>query len=155
VITLLRERFGRFLAVLLLAFLAGIALTVTFPEFRACLQHPIAAASTPRAGPAVEARFAPAAAQARAMRTVLPEPAPAAAATASSQTLRLPLGALLSSEAGWFVFVETAPGSYALREVDVAALDGDFAYATYGVAPHERVVASAHLMLPKEVAVRP
>ena len=148
---------GRFIVILLLAFVAGVALTLSFPEFRARRERPLAApAPAPAAGIAAvtEVRFAQGAALLQSLRTVRPEPAVAPEPAAYPHALRVPLGALVSSADGWYVFVETAPGSYRLRELDVAARDDHYAYVAHGLDADERVVANAVLLLPNEVAIR-
>ena len=68
------------------------------------------------------------------------------------QVLRVPGSALVTEGLFSYVFVETVPGTFVRRKVELSIQDREFAYLTAGVNPAERVVVSGALLLQSELA---
>lgn len=66
--------------------------------------------------------------------------------------VRLPNSALVTEGLYTFVFVETAPGTFVKRRVDLAVQDREYAYVRAGVARGDRVVVGGALLLQSELA---
>lgn len=68
------------------------------------------------------------------------------------QTLRVPSGALVTEGLFSYVFVESAPGTFTRRKVELSVQDREYAYLAGGVNRNERVVVSGALLLQSELA---
>ncbi len=68
------------------------------------------------------------------------------------QALRLPNSALVTEGLFSFVFVETAPGTFTKRKVDLSVQDREYSYLSGGVARGERIVSGGALLLQSELA---
>ena len=68
------------------------------------------------------------------------------------QALRLPNSALVTEGLYSFVFVETAPGTFTKRKVELSVQDREYSYLSSGVGRGERVVVGGALLLQSELA---
>lgn len=66
--------------------------------------------------------------------------------------VRVPSAAVVTEGVNHFAFVETAPGEFEKRRVEVAMQDRDDVYITSGIGPNERVVQAGALLLASELA---
>lgn len=67
------------------------------------------------------------------------------------QALRLPSGALVTEGLFSYVFVESTPGTFTRRKVELSVQDREYAYLAGGVNRNERVVVSGALLLQSEL----
>lgn len=70
----------------------------------------------------------------------------------SSHVVRVPNSALVTEGLFSFSFIETSPGVFTKRKVQLAIQDRENAYVTEGIAKGERVVVSGALLLQSELA---
>lgn len=70
----------------------------------------------------------------------------------SAPAVRLPNAALVIRGVQTFVFVESAPGQFKRRRVELAARGGDESFVSQGVSPGERVVTEGALLLDSELS---
>jgi len=68
--------------------------------------------------------------------------------------VRIPNGALINRGLYAFVFVETAPGEFVRRPVNLQAQGSDFSYVGAGLEGGERVVVTGALLLNAELTAR-
>jgi membrane fusion protein, heavy metal efflux system len=68
------------------------------------------------------------------------------------QALRLPNTALVTEGLYSFVFVETAPGAFIKRKVELSVQDREYSYLSGGVTRGERIVSGGALLLQSELA---
>ena len=68
------------------------------------------------------------------------------------QAMRLPNTALVTEGLYSFAFVETAPGTFTKRKVELSVQDREYSYLAGGIARGERVVMSGALLLQSELA---
>ena len=66
--------------------------------------------------------------------------------------LRVPNSALVTEGLYSFVFVETTPGTFTKRKVDLSVQDREYSYLAGGVGRGERVVVGGALLLQSEMA---
>ena len=66
--------------------------------------------------------------------------------------LRLPNSALVTEGLYSFVFVESAPGAFVKRKVELSVQDREYSYLAGGVAKGERVVVNGALLLQSELS---
>ena len=69
------------------------------------------------------------------------------------KALRIAISSLVSDGVKSFVFVETGPGTFEKRPLELAAQNRDFAYVTRGIEVGDRVVSSGSLLLNSELAI--
>lgn len=69
-----------------------------------------------------------------------------------AQAVRLPNTAVVVRGVQSFVFVETAPGQFKRRRVELATRGGDDSFVSEGLAPGERVVTQGALLLDAELS---
>ena len=68
------------------------------------------------------------------------------------QALRLPNSALVTEGLYSFVFVETAPGTFTKRKVELSVQDREYSYLSSGVSRGEHIVVGGALLLQSELA---
>lgn len=68
------------------------------------------------------------------------------------QGTRVPNTALVNRGVFSYVFVETRPGRFERRQVDLALRGTDFSYVTAGLSPGDKVVTTGAILLDAEIA---
>ena len=66
--------------------------------------------------------------------------------------LRLPNSALVTEGLYSFVFVESAPGAFVKRKVELSVQDREYSYLSSGIGKGERVVVNGALLLQSELS---
>lgn len=70
---------------------------------------------------------------------------------AGHSAVRVPTAAIIDSGANAYVFVQTAPGTFARRQVDLLSRDADFSSVGTGLSGGEQIVTKGALLLDGEL----